>query len=70
MEEVWISNPVPGYTYSYQALDSYSLACACGAAAPIILNSTFTVYRSGVPVSTNAGTSYCDGLTPLFRYTY
>jgi hypothetical protein len=69
-EEVSIPSPVPGYRYSFRALDNYAANCACGAAAPILLDSTFTVYRNGVPVQTNPAVSYCDLFTPTFNYTY
>lgn len=66
-EEVSISNPVAGYTYSYRALDSYSAACNCNAGT---ISSQFSVYRNGVLVKTDPATSKCDVFTPTFRYTY
>jgi len=67
-EEVWISNPSPGSTYTYRALDSYAVSCNCNL-GPISVQ--FTVFRNGVPVKTDTyPASYCDLFTPTFNYTY
>jgi hypothetical protein len=66
-EEVSLSNPVPGHTYSYRALDSYGVNCACTLGAIPV---RFDVYRNGVLVKTDPSTSLCDLFTSTFRYTY
>jgi hypothetical protein len=68
-EEISFSNPAFG-VYYYRALDMAATSCNCGAAAPIPVSSTFSVYQNGVLVKTDLASSYCDSFTATFTYPY